>query len=68
MSTTLMVGWPIGVIDGQVVTAESAKYSIYNKNGDKVGIAYLDLTNAGIAIVHPEKTNLIIARLTLGIL
>jgi hypothetical protein len=54
----------IGVIDGQVVTAESAKYSIYNKSGQRVGIAYLDLTNAGIAIVHPEKTNHIIARLT----
>lgn len=54
----------IGVIDGQVVTAESAKYSIYGKNGDKVGIAYMELENAGIAIVHPEKTNHIIARLT----
>src|ERR1700676_5138665 len=43
----------IGVIDGQVITAASAQYSIYNKNGDKVGIAYLDLTNAGITITHP---------------
>jgi len=54
----------IGVIDGQVMTSESAKYSIYNKSGNRVAIAYLDLTNAGIAIVHPEKTNHIFARLT----
>jgi hypothetical protein len=54
----------LGVIDGQVVTSESAKYSIYNKSGQRVGIAYLDLTNAGISIVHPEKTTHIIARLT----
>ncbi len=54
----------IGVIDGQVVTTESAKYSIYNANGDRVAIAYLDLSNAGIAIVHPEKTTKIYARLT----
>jgi hypothetical protein len=54
----------IGLIDGQFVTSESAKYSIYNKKGDRVGIAYMDLTNAGISIVRPENTNQIIARLT----
>lgn len=54
----------IGVIDGQVMTSESAKYSIYNAKGDRVAIAYLDLTNAGFAIVHPEKSNHIFARLT----
>jgi hypothetical protein len=52
------------VIDGQVVTSEPAKFSIYDKNGTRVGIAYMELANAGIAIVHPEKTNHIIARLT----
>jgi hypothetical protein len=54
----------IGVIDGQVGTLESAKYSIYNKEGTRVAIAYLDLSSAEIAIVHPEKTNHIFARLT----
>ncbi len=54
----------IGVIDGQVVTSESAKYSIYDKHGARVGIAYMEQENAGIAIVHPERTNHIIARLT----
>jgi len=53
-----------GMINGQVVTSESAKYSIYDKNGTRVGIAYMELENAGIAIVHPEKENHIIARLT----
>ena len=57
-------GSRIGVIDGQVWTSESAKYSIFNAKGDRVAIAYLDLTNAGFSIVHPEKTNHFIARLT----
>ena len=57
-------GSPIGVIDGQVVTTESAKYSIYNAEGVRIAIAYLDLSNAGIAIVHPEKNTKIYARLT----
>lgn len=54
----------IGAIYGDLITTESAKYSIYNAKGDRVAIAYLDLTNAGIAVVHPEKTSQIFARLT----
>ncbi len=54
----------LGVIDGQVMTTERAKYSIYNGKGDHVGIAYLDLTNASVVIVHPERTYYIIARFT----
>lgn len=57
-------GSRIGVIDGQVVSTESAKYSIYNAAGERVAIAYLDLSSAGFAIVHPERTTHIIARLT----
>ena len=54
----------IGVIDGQVATTEAAKYSFYNSQGEKVGIAYLDLTCAGFSILDPEKDTKIIARLT----
>jgi hypothetical protein len=57
-------GSRIGVIDGQLFSSESAKYSIYNEVGERVGIAYMDLTNAGFSIVHPEKTTKILARLT----
>ena len=57
-------GSRIGVIDGQLFSSESAKYSIYNEVGERVGIAYMDLPNAGFSIVHPEKTTKILARLT----
>lgn len=53
----------IGVIDGQVGTSESAKYSIYNAKGDRVAIAYYDLTKTGLSIVHPEKTDQILVHL-----
>lgn len=53
----------IGVIDGQVVTGSSAKFSIYNAQGDCVGIAYLDRNNSGFSITHPEKETLILGRL-----
>ena len=51
----------IGVIDGQVVTTESAKFSFYNAEGKHVGIAYMDLKNAGFSIMHPEKPSHILA-------
>lgn len=57
-------GERIGVIDGQIMTTEPAKYSIYNAKGNHVAIAYVDVANSGISIVHPERTNHIIARLT----
>lgn len=57
-------GEKIGLIDGQVMTTEAAKYSIYNAKGDRVAIAYLDNANSGISIVHPERTTHLIARFT----
>jgi hypothetical protein len=54
----------LGMIDGQFATSASAKYSIYNADGQKVGIAYLDLSNAGFTIKNPAKETQIIATLT----
>jgi hypothetical protein len=54
----------IGVIDGQAVTLEAAKYSFYNSRGNCVGIAFMDLTSAGFTIVDPNKETHVIARLT----
>ena len=54
----------LGFIDGQAATLESAKFSIYDKEGDRVGIAYMDLTNAGFSILHPEKETSLFVRLT----
>jgi len=51
----------IGLIDGQAVTGASAKFSVYDRNGDRVGIAYLDKTNDGFTIVDPEYENKYIA-------
>ena len=54
----------IGLIDGQVATTEAAKYSIYNSRGERVSIAFMDLTKAGFSILDPEKETHVIARLT----
>ncbi len=43
----------VGVIDGQVATSAAAKFSIYDAAGTRVGIAYLDRTNAAFTIVDP---------------
>ena len=56
-------GGLIGVIDGQLVTTEAAKYSIYNARGDRVGIAYMDIGNGGFSIVHPERESDILVHL-----
>jgi uncharacterized protein YxjI len=56
-------GKRIGVIDGQVFTTESAKFSFYNAEGKHVGTAYMDLKNAGFSILHPEKSSMILAYL-----
>jgi hypothetical protein len=47
----------IGLIDGQVATSAAAKFSIYNAEGNRVGIAYLDLSKSGFTIVDPENEN-----------
>lgn len=56
-------GEKIGLIDGQFVTTEPAKFSFYNSQGDLVGIAYLDQKSAGFTIFHPQKPSKILAYL-----
>ena len=48
-------GERIGFIDGQTATSERAKFSIYNKNGIRVGIAYLDQDCEDFTIVDPHN-------------
>lgn len=57
-------GEVIGLIDGQVATAQAAKYSFYNSRGDCVGVAYMDLSGAGFSILDPQKEKHVLARLT----
>lgn len=54
----------IGYIDGQVATTAPAKFSLYNRSNEVVGIAYLDETKSGFTIVDPSNDKKIIARLT----
>ncbi len=54
----------IGMIDGQVVTEASAKFSFYDAEGSHVGIAYLDVNNTGFTIVNPENQYHTIAQYT----
>lgn len=46
----------IGTIDGQMATTEKAKFSIYNKNSERVGIAYLDSFHT-FKVVDPHNEN-----------
>ncbi|WP_068467541.1 hypothetical protein [Candidatus Protochlamydia phocaeensis] len=54
----------IGFIDGQVATAEPAKFSFYNAAGERVAIAYLDQNCMGFSVVDPNNTSFVLARLT----
>lgn len=56
-------GGYLGMIDGEALTTADAKFSIYNEDGNKVGIAYLDDNKTGFTIVHPENYARVIARL-----
>ncbi|PCI93832.1 hypothetical protein COB11_04690 [Candidatus Aerophobetes bacterium] len=53
----------LGMIDGEALTTADAKFSIYNANGDKVAIAYLDDNKTGFNIVHPDNYSRVIARM-----
>lgn len=48
-------GYYAGMVDGQAVTGASAKFSIYDAQGIRVGIAYLDLSNSAFTIVDPNN-------------
>lgn len=53
----------VGMIDGQFATEAKAKYSIYNANGTRVGIAYLDHASSSFTISNPQNENHYIAYL-----
>jgi len=54
----------LGMIDGQVVTEASAKFSFYDGNGNHVGIAYLDHNHTGFTIVDPQNQYHMVAQYT----
>ena len=57
-------GNKVGVIDGQVMTTEPAKFSFYDELGNRVAIASLDKNCMGFSIVDPENSAFVLARLT----
>ncbi len=59
-----IAGNKVGMIDGQVMTAEPAKFSLYNEKEERVAVAYLDQNCLGFSIVDPENSAFVLARLT----
>lgn len=53
----------IGMIDGQVMSAEPAKFSFYDAEGNRICIAYLDQNCMGFAFVDPDNSAFVLARL-----
>lgn len=53
-----------GMIDGQVVSTEPAKFSFYDAAGERFAIAYLDKNYMGFLLVDPENSAFVLARLT----
>lgn len=56
-------GEKVGIIDGQAMSSESAKFSFYNAMGNRVAIAYLDQNSQGFSLVDPENPAFILARM-----
>ncbi len=52
-----------GMIDGQVVSTEPAKFSFYDAIGQRVAIGYLDQHCMGFTLVDPDNSSFILARL-----
>lgn len=53
-----------GMIDGQAVSTEPAKFSFYNENGERVAIGYLDQNCMAFSLVDPNNSSFVLARLT----
>lgn len=56
-------GEKMGLIDGQMMSSEPAKFSFYDALGQRVAIAYLDQNCMGFSIVDPNNSTFILARL-----
>ena len=54
----------IGLIDGQVISAEPAKFSFYDAEGNRIFIAYLDKNCMSFTLVDPNNSAFILAHLT----
>ena len=57
-------GNSVGMIDGQVTSAEPAKFSFYDADGNRTCIAYLDKNCMSFVLVDPDNPSFVLARLT----
>jgi hypothetical protein len=56
-------GESLGFIEGKILTTAKAKFYIYDRNTNLVGIAYMDLDNKGVTICPPDNETYPLARL-----
>jgi hypothetical protein len=57
-------GEKVGMIDGQVMSSETAKFSFYDAYGQRVAIGYLDQNCMGFSLVDPDNSSFVLARLS----
>ena len=57
-------GEKVGMIDGQVMSSETAQFSFYDAFGQRVAIGYLDQNCMGFSLVDPNNSSFILARLS----
>lgn len=57
-------GEKVGMIDGQALSSEPAKFSFYGAMGQRVAIGYLDQNCMGFTLVDPENSAFVLASLT----
>lgn len=53
----------LGMIEGNILTLSKAKFSIYDREENLVGIAYMDLKGLGVTITPPDNEAYTLARL-----
>lgn len=51
----------IGMVDGQALTTAAARYTVYNGNGDRIAVAFVDYGGGGFTLVEPLNETRIIA-------
>ncbi len=54
----------LGAIEGKVLTTAKARFLLFDRNREVVGIAFIDLDGKGVTITDPNNETYTLARLT----
>ena len=54
----------LGAIEGKVLTTAKARFLLFDRNREVVGIAFIDLDGKGVTITDPKNETYALARLT----